>query len=131
MPVQRIGLHSAWLGLAWSHDGSKLFVSGGNASGPKHTSDIAPVYVFDYQKGRLSDKPTAEWRDSLPAPDVYWTGLAIHPKKNLLYAANRGADPMPGNVSVFDTATGKVVQKIAVEVSPTTYNSTMPERCCT
>jgi YVTN family beta-propeller protein len=118
MPLQRIGLHSAWLGLAWSRDGSKLFVSGGNASGPKHTSDVAPVYVFDYANGRLSDKPTAEWRDSIPASDVYWTGLATHPRKNLLYAGNRGADPMPGNVTVFDTTTGKMVQKIAVDVSP-------------
>ena len=117
-PVQRIGLHSAWLGLAWSHDGSKLYVSGGNASGPKHTADIAPVYVFDYANGRLSEKPSAEWRDSIPADNVYWTGVAMHPKKNLLYVANRGADPMPGNVTVFDTTTGKIVQKIGVEVSP-------------
>jgi YVTN family beta-propeller protein len=117
-PVQRIGLHSAWLGLAWSRDGSKLFVSGGNASGPKHTADIAPIYVFDYANGRLSEKPAAEWCDSLPPAEVYWTGLAMHPKKNLLYAANRGADPMPGHVSVFDVATGKVVQNIPVDISP-------------
>ncbi len=116
--VQRIGLHSAWLGLAWSHDGSKLFVSGGNASGATHSSDLAPIYVFDYANGRVSEKPTAEWRDSLPANAVYWTGLAMHPRKNLLYAANRGADPGPGHVSVFDTATGRVVQNIGVDVSP-------------
>src|SRR6266851_2031983 len=28
--TQRIGLKSAWLGLAWSRDGRKLFASGGN-----------------------------------------------------------------------------------------------------
>ncbi|WP_321471893.1 alkaline phosphatase family protein [uncultured Paludibaculum sp.] len=117
-PVQRIRLHSAWLGLAWSRDGSRLYVSGGNASGPKHTADVAPIYVFDYANGRLSDQPRMEWRDTLPAGEVYWTGLAMHPAKNLLYAANRGADPMPGHVSVFDTATGKVVQTIPVDVSP-------------
>src|SRR5579864_5122530 len=61
-PVQRIGLHSAWLGLAWSADGSKLYVSGGNASGPRHTSDVAPIYVFRYANGRLSEQPEAEWR---------------------------------------------------------------------
>ena len=49
--TQRIGLESAWLGMAWSHDGSKLYVSGGNASGPKHTTAVAPVYVFDYADG--------------------------------------------------------------------------------
>ncbi len=117
-PVQRIGMHSAWLGLAWSLDGSKLFVSGGNASGTKHANDVAPIYVFNYANGRLSEKASAEWRGSLPAGQVYWTGLAMHPKKNLLYAANRGADPNPGHVSVFDAASGKVVQTIPVDVSP-------------
>lgn len=116
--VQRIGLHSAWLGLAWSHDGRKLYVSGGNASGPKHTKDVAPIYVFDFAGNRLSEKPVAEWRDSLPPAEIYWTGLAMHPKKDLLYVGNRGGDPGPGHVTVFDTATGKVVQQIPVDVSP-------------
>src|SRR5437667_2238237 len=35
-PVQRIRLRSAWLGLAWSDDGSRLFVSGGSAGHPRH-----------------------------------------------------------------------------------------------
>jgi YVTN family beta-propeller protein len=117
-PVQRIGLHSAWLGLAWSGNGSKLYVSGGNASGPRHTSDVAPIYVFSYANGRLSEKPVAEWRDTLPPNEVYWSGVAMHPKKNLLYAANRGADPLPGHVSVFDADTGKLVNNIPVDVSP-------------
>ncbi|MCC6591291.1 MAG: bifunctional YncE family protein/alkaline phosphatase family protein [Bryobacterales bacterium] len=117
-PVQRIPLHSAWLGLAWSGDGSKLYVSGGNASGARHTADVAPVYTFAYSNGRLSEKPVAEWRDSLAAKDIYWSGLAMHPTKNLLYAANRGADPMRGHVAVFDTISGKIVQKIGVEISP-------------
>ncbi len=116
--VQRISLHSAWLGLAWSNDGSKLYVSGGNASGPKHTSDIAPIYTFGYSNGRLTEKPVSEWRDTLRPELVYWTGLAMHPKKNLLYAANRGADPLPGHVSVFNTDTGKIVQNINVDISP-------------
>ena len=116
--TQRIGLESAWLGLAWSHDGARLYVSGGNASGPKHTSSVAPIYVFDYSSGRLSDKPSAEWRDALAASQVYWTGVAMHPRRNLLYAANRGADPDRGSVTVFDAATGKPVQHITVDVSP-------------
>jgi YVTN family beta-propeller protein len=115
--VQRIGLRSAWLGMAWSHNGAKLFVSGGNASHPSNPG-VAPIYVFDYAAGRLSEKPVAEWRDELPGNEVYWSGLAMHPKQQLLYAANRGADPKPGHVSVFDTATGKVVKKIPVDISP-------------
>jgi len=116
--VQRIGLHSAWLGLAWSADGSKFYVSGGSASGKDHPSDVAPIYVFGYSNGRLSEKPVSEWRDSLPAGETYWTGLATHPKKPLLYAANKGADPNPGYIGIFDTASGKVIGKVPVDVSP-------------
>lgn len=117
-PTQRIPLKSAWLGLAWSHDGSKLFVSGGNASHARHPNDVAPIYVFDYQQGKLSDAASAEWRDSVPANQVYWSGLAMHPKKNLLYAADRGADPKPGRIAIFDTTTGKVTGTIPVDISP-------------
>ncbi len=115
--VQRITLRSAWLGLAWSNDGKKLYVSGGSAAHPRN-SEVAPIYVFDYANGRLSEKPTAEWRDSLPANKTYWSGVAMHPKKDLLYAANRGADPGPGHISVFDTKSGKLVQNIPVDISP-------------
>ena len=111
--VQRIPLRSAWLGLAWSGDGSKFFVSGGNAR-----SQLAPIYVFNYANGKLSEKPTAEWTDSLPPSEIYWSGLAMHPKKALLYAANRGADPERGSIAVFDAATGKVTGRIPVDVSP-------------
>ncbi len=117
-PVQGIGLESAWLGMTWSQDGSKLYVSGGNASGARHRTAVAPIYVFSYANGRLSEKPVAEWRDSLPPNEVYWSGIAMHPKKNVLYAANRGADPQPGHVTVFDGETGRVVKNIPVDVSP-------------
>jgi len=116
--VQRIGLRSAWLGLAWSADGTKLYVSGGNASGARHNTEVAPVYVFGYANGKLTEKPIDEWRVALPGSQIYWTGLAMHPRKNLLYAANRGADPLAGEVRVFDPATGKSIQTIPVEVSP-------------
>jgi YVTN family beta-propeller protein len=116
--VQRIRLQSAWLGLAWSADGLRLFVSGGNASGAKHNAAVAPIYVFTYSNGKLSETPVSEWRDTREAAATYWTGLAMHPKKSLLYAANRGADPLAGHVSVFDTGTGKIIQTIPVEVSP-------------
>src|ERR1700722_3981220 len=49
--VQRIPLKSAWFGLAWSPDGKRLFVSGGNANSTKNPTR-APIYVFDYANGR-------------------------------------------------------------------------------
>lgn len=116
-PVQRIGLRSAWLGLAWSNDGKRLFVSGGSAAHPRHP-EVAPIHVFDYANGRLSESAVAEWREDLPAKQIYWSGLAMHPTKDRLYAANRGADPGRGHVTVFDTNTGTIVQTIPVDVSP-------------
>ena len=51
-PVQRIPLHSSWLGMTWSNHGAKLYVRGN-----RHRNDVAPIYVFSYANGRLSDKP--------------------------------------------------------------------------
>ncbi len=116
--VQRIGLSSAFLGMAWSHNGSRLYVSGGNASGPKHTRDVAPIWVFDYANGKLSEKPVAEWRSSLGAGETYWMGVAMHPTKDLVYALNRGSDPGRGHIAVFDAKSGHVVRTIDTEVSP-------------
>lgn len=114
---QRIPLRSAWLGLAWSPDGKRLYASGGNSVSRRDPATAA-IYVFDAAEGKLSEKPSAEWRDSAPANKTYWTGLAHHPKKGLLYAANRGNDPAAGYVAVFDTASGRVIHKIAAGISP-------------
>jgi YVTN family beta-propeller protein len=116
--VQRIALPNAWLGLAWSRDGSRLFVSGGNSNHPRNTSGPAPIYVFHYGDGRLGETPALRWNDSVPSSQTYWAGLAQHPTEDLLYAANRGDDPLAGNVTVFDTETGREVSHIPVGVSP-------------
>jgi YVTN family beta-propeller protein len=116
--VQRIGLKSAWLGLAWAPDGKTLYVSGGNANGTKVKRTLAPVYEFSYNNGRLSAQPTAQLDETIDMSKVYWSGLAYHPKKDLLYAANRGTDARPSNIVVFDTKTRKIVTRIPVEVNP-------------
>src|SRR5579862_6851 len=54
--VQRIPLKSAWVGMAFGPDGKKLYVSGGNADGNRNPAR-APIYVFDYANGRLSNEP--------------------------------------------------------------------------
>ena len=114
---QRIRLRSAWLGLAWSPDGSRIYVSGGNSVSRRDPA-TASIYVFKASAGRLSEKPDIEWKDTAPAEKTYWSGLAHHPKLNRLYAANRGNDPAAGYIAVFDTATGKPVHRITVGISP-------------
>ncbi len=115
--VQRIRLRSAWLGLTWSPDGRRLFASGGNAASARDRQ-VAPIYVFDYANGRLSKAPVAQWRDNAPANSTHWSGLAHHPNKPLMYAANRGNDPLAGYVAVFDANSGQVLRRIPVEASP-------------
>jgi DNA-binding beta-propeller fold protein YncE len=115
--VQRIRLKSAWLGLAWAPDGKRLFVSGGNANGRQPTK--APVYVFNYSAGKLSAKPVLELEDPDRGPaEIYWSGLVHHPKKNALYAANRGTGREAGYVAAFDTESNRLVERIQVEANP-------------
>ncbi len=114
--VQRIPLKSAWLGLAWSPNGKRLYVSGGNANGRKPT--LAPIYIFDYENGRLSNQPSGTLEESIDTAELYWSGLVHHHGKPLLFAANRGTGAGSSNVVVFDTASGKLLQRIPVEVNP-------------
>ncbi|HKD45449.1 MAG TPA: bifunctional YncE family protein/alkaline phosphatase family protein [Candidatus Angelobacter sp.] len=116
--VERIGLKSTWLGLAWSRDGKTLYVSGGNANGNKVKPTLAPVYEFSYANGRLSPAPVGQLDETLGLDKVYWSGLAYHPTKDLLYAANRGTTAAPSNVVVFDTKTRRMITRIPVEINP-------------
>ena len=99
--VQRIVLPTAWFGLAWSPDGTKLYVSGGN----NKTKDgvRAPVYEFEYKDGKLSEAPIRNFMETIEPDQIFWAGIAHHPKKNLLFAANRTA----GNVVVFNTESAR------------------------
>jgi YVTN family beta-propeller protein len=115
--VQKIRLKSAWLGMAWSPDGKTLYVSGGNANG-KVDPQRAPIYEFSYADGRLSEEPSARLEETIEKDKIYWSGLAYHPKKHLLYAANRGTDDNPSNVVVFDTKSRQIVTRIPVDVNP-------------
>jgi YVTN family beta-propeller protein len=115
--VQRIPLKSAWFGLAWSPDGKHLFVSGGNANSRVNPTR-APIYVFDYANGRLTAEPSAKLEETVDTDVLFWSGVAHHPKKNILYAANRGTGYGPGNIVAFDSNSGKLLGRIPVEMIP-------------
>jgi YVTN family beta-propeller protein len=100
------------MGLAWQPDGTRLYVSGGN---DKATEGIrAPIYVFGYAAGRLSERPVMHLMESIEPSQIYWSGLIHHPTKQLLFAANRTA----GQVVVFDTTSGNLLTRITTEVNP-------------
>jgi YVTN family beta-propeller protein len=116
-PVQRIPMKSAWMGLAWSLDGSKLYVSGGNGVSRRNPTKAA-LNVYGYKDGLLTEKPIAELESPWEANQTYWSGLAHHPSKPLIFAANRGTGVLSGHVAVFDTAAAKLLATIPVEVNP-------------
>lgn len=115
--IQKVPLKSAWFGLAWSPDGKKLYVSGGNGQSRVMPS-AAPVYVFGYDGNKLTSEPIEQLQHTLPGNRIYWSGLAHHPSKSVLYAANRGTQNAPGEVLVFDTASKQRVAQVTVEVAP-------------
>jgi YVTN family beta-propeller protein len=119
-PAQRIGLKSTWMGMAWSRDGKTLYVSGGNANSSEEAGPPtrAPIYEFSYTNGRLSERPTGQLDESIPLDQIYWSGVAYHPRKDLLYAANRGTTDAASNVVVFDTKSRRLLTRIPVEVNP-------------
>ena len=115
--VQRVSLKSAWLGMAWSPDGKTLYVSGGNAVS-RRTPERAPIYVFSYSSGRLSEQPTGRLDETIAPGLIHWAGLACHPKKHLLYAADRGTGSGAMDVVVFNTDTRQIVTRIPVDANP-------------
>jgi YVTN family beta-propeller protein len=115
--LQRIGLKTAWLGMAWSPDGKTLYVSGGNAIS-RRTPERAPFYEFAYKDGRLSEQPTGRLDETIDARRIHWAGLAYHPIKHLLYAADRGTASYATDVVVFDTDSRQILTRIPVEVNP-------------
>jgi YVTN family beta-propeller protein len=117
--LQRIPIKTTWLGMAWSHDGATLYVSGGNANGKKRiAAALAPIYEFSYRNGTLSTEPTGRLDETADKSQVWWSGLAYHPTRDLLYAANRGTNANPGNIVAFDTKTLQIVTRIPVDVNP-------------
>jgi YVTN family beta-propeller protein len=117
--TQHIRLTSAYNGLAFSPDGHTLYVAGGNASGSASKSDpVAPIYEFAYADGRLTEQPAARFVETINPKEVWWSGIAFLPSKNILYAANRGTGTGPGTIVAFNAKSREIVTRIPVETTP-------------
>ncbi|MCG3199057.1 MAG: hypothetical protein GHCLOJNM_03566 [bacterium] len=110
--TQRIPQPTSFFGMAWSTDGKELFVSGGNTKA--ENSPCAPIYVYGYSEGRLTEQPLRRLQAEIPREKVYWSGVAVHPKEPLLYAANRILE----EITLFNTESGKIVGAIPTEKTP-------------
>jgi len=74
-----IPLKQAFNGLAFSPDGKKFYVSGG---------DSGVIYVFNYQAGQATLE--REVKPSPSAQHTFLAGLAVHPKTGAVYVCNEG-----------------------------------------
>ncbi len=130
--AQWLPLQRAWNGLAWSRDGKRLFVSGGNS---------ARLYAFEVENGKAKPEPQsvlpaatnvrvnppgpqqrqnqggaapAEPGQSAPGLPTFIAGITLHPTTGKLYVCNEGGH----EVWVVDPATLKLEERIPVGMHP-------------
>jgi YVTN family beta-propeller protein len=105
--VQTILQPAAFLGLVFSDDGKKLYVSGGN-------EDV--VYSYNWTNGRaeksdtfvLAVKPKGRWGTRYPA------GIALSSDGRRLYVAENLAD----SIAVIDLESKRVIRRLPTERYP-------------
>jgi YVTN family beta-propeller protein len=99
--------HAAFLGLAFSPDGSTLYASGGGG-------DIVYRYAWRGDSATLTDTIVLARRGKAHHDDPYPAGLAPSPDGKTLYVAENLGD----SVAVVDLASGRVRQRLATERYP-------------
>lgn len=104
-----IPLPRAWNGLAWSRDGKRLYVSGGN-SAVIHVIDV-PGDAASATLVRSVTPMSDEKRSDLA---TFISGIALHPRSGKLYVCNEGGH----EVWVVDPETWKREQTIPVGNHP-------------
>src|SRR3954471_8013281 len=77
--AQFLPLKECWNGLAFSRDGKRIFVSGG---------DTGLVHVFDYKNGSATPAKAVKPLESDAA--VFLAGIAVHPTNGTVYVCNEG-----------------------------------------
>ena len=108
--IQKLPQRGAFLGLAWSADGSSLYVSGGVtdrvyvytwSAASTHPATLADSIVLGTADGK-----TEGWR--------YPAGLAVAGSGRTLYVAENLSD----SVAVVDLGTRRVTQRVAADAYP-------------
>jgi YVTN family beta-propeller protein len=78
--TQFLPLAKCWNGVAFSRDGRRIYVSGG---------DSGIIHVFDYANGKATPA-AAVTPASVEGDTVFLAGIAIHPSTGKLYVCNEG-----------------------------------------
>ncbi len=105
--TQTLPQAAAFLGLAFSPDGSTLYASGGN-------QDVVYRYAWKDGRAALTDSLVLGIKNPRTGGMRYPGGLAPSPDGKLLYVAENLAD----SLAVIDLASGRVVQRLATERWP-------------
>ena len=100
---QFLPLARAWNGLAFSRDGRRIFVTGGN-------SEL--VHTFGYQDGKAT--ATGSVQPDARGTAAFLAGAAVHPKSGALYVC----DEANHEIWVLDPETLKREESIAVGSHP-------------
>jgi YVTN family beta-propeller protein len=111
--VQRIPLSGAFIGLAFSGDGTTLYASGGVTDRVYifrwGASPTAPATLID--SIAMDDAPADT---TVPPGSRYVSGLALSRDGRMLYAAENLAD----SIAVIDVATRRIVQELGTGPYP-------------
>jgi YVTN family beta-propeller protein len=100
---QHLPMTEAFNGLAFSNDGSRMFVT---------TGDQGTVQVFNYADGKAEmEKPV---KPDPAAQVVFLAGIAVHPESGTIYVCNEGNH----EVWVLDGQTLELTAKVAVGQHP-------------
>ncbi|MSU21852.1 MAG: phosphoesterase [Pedosphaera sp.] len=77
--TQYLALTQSWNGLAFSKDGKRIFVSGG---------DSGLIHVFKYMDGKAT--PETPVKPSTTSAPAFLASIAVHPTTGKLYVCNEG-----------------------------------------
>jgi len=102
---QTLTVDNAWLGLAFSPDGTKVYSSAGNTNA---------IDVLSWQGGRLSRSSRIGLGDTLA--ESFLGGLAVSPDGKQLYVV----DPLGMTLSQVDLAAPKLVRTVRLAEEPYT-----------
>ena len=105
--TQTITQPATFIGITFSPDGKRLYVSGGN-------DDVITVYDWLGATAKKADTIALAKKKSRGSGTRYPAGLATSPDGKTLYVAENLGD----SLAVVDVASGKVRQRLATEPYP-------------